>query len=55
MGVVMVRVFVAMGVAKMSLFEIFRAALPTILLMLIALLVLTYVPFFSMWLPNLMY
>lgn len=47
--------FVAMGVAKMSLFEIFRAALPTILLMVVALIVLSYMPLFSMWLPNLMY
>ena len=47
--------FVAMGVAKMSLFEVFRAALPTILLMLIALLVLTYVPQLSLMLPRLLY
>ena len=47
--------FVAMGVAKMTLFEIFRAALPTILLMLLALIVLSYVPFFSMFLPSLMF
>lgn len=47
--------FVAMGVAKMTLFEVFRAALPTIILMLIALLVVTYVPFISLALPNLMY
>ena len=32
--------------------EIFRAALPTIVLMLVALVILTYVPFFSMLLPN---
>lgn len=47
--------FVAMGVAKMSLFEVFRAALPTIMLMLFALLVLTYVPQFSLFLPRLLY
>ena len=47
--------FVAMGVAKMTLFEVFRAALPTILLMVVALLILTYVPVFSLWLPRLMY
>ncbi|WP_249692446.1 TRAP transporter large permease [Stappia sp. WLB 29] len=44
--------FVAMGVANMKLGEIFRAALPTILLMLVALVILTYVPVFSMLLPN---
>lgn len=47
--------FVAMAVAKMSLFEVFRAALPTMLLMVVALILLTYVPQISMWLPNLMY
>jgi C4-dicarboxylate transporter, DctM subunit len=47
--------FVAMGVAKMTLFQIFRAALPTIVLMLGALIVLSYVPFFSMLLPSLMF
>lgn len=47
--------FVAMGVAKMTLFEIFRAALPTIALMLVALIVLSYVPFFSMLVPSLMF
>lgn len=47
--------FVAMGVAKMSLYEIFRAALPTICLMLVALLLITYVPALSMLLPNALY
>ncbi|WP_376873589.1 TRAP transporter large permease [Albirhodobacter sp. R86504] len=47
--------FVAMGVAKMSLFEIFRASLPTIVLMLIALIVLSYVPIISMLVPSLMF
>jgi C4-dicarboxylate transporter DctM subunit len=44
--------FVAMGIAKMTLGEVFRAALPTILLMLAALIVITYVPWISMVLPN---
>lgn len=47
--------FVAMGVAHMKLGEVFRATLPTILLMLIALIILTYVPVISMLLPNLFY
>lgn len=47
--------FVAMGVARMKLGEVFRATLPTILLMLIALIILTYVPVISMLLPNLFY
>lgn len=47
--------FVAMGVAKMTLFEVFRAALPTIILMIIALLIVTYVPQISLLLPKLLY
>lgn len=47
--------FVAMGVAKMTLHEVFRAALPTICLMLVALLLITYVPAISMLLPNALY
>lgn len=47
--------FVAMGVAKMSLGEVFRATLPTILLMLVALILLSYIPAISMALPNLMF
>ncbi|WP_099865561.1 TRAP transporter large permease [Pararhizobium haloflavum] len=44
--------FVAMGVANMKLGEVFRATLPTIVLMLIALAILTYVPVISMLLPS---
>lgn len=47
--------FVAMGVARMSLFEVFRSALPSICLMVLALLLITYVPAISMLLPNLLY
>jgi C4-dicarboxylate transporter DctM subunit len=47
--------FVAMGVAKMTLHEVFRASLPTICLMLVALLLITYVPAISMLLPNALY
>lgn len=47
--------FVAMGVAKMSLYEVFRSALPTICLMAVALLLITYVPAISMLLPKLLY
>lgn len=47
--------FVAMGVAKMTLYEIFRAALPTICLMLVALLLITYIPAISTLLPNALY
>ncbi|MFC0200358.1 TRAP transporter large permease [Paracoccus rhizosphaerae] len=44
--------FVAMGVAKMSLGEVFRATLPTMLLMLLALILLSYIPAISMIVPN---
>jgi len=47
--------FVAMGVAKMTLYEIFRAALPTICLMIVALLLITYIPAISTLLPNVLY
>lgn len=47
--------FVAMGIAKMTLFEIFRAALPTILLMVVALIIVSYVPFLSLLLPTVLF
>lgn len=47
--------FVAMAISRMSLMDVFRACLPFIALMLIALIVVSYVPFFSNWLPDLLY
>ena len=47
--------FVAMAISKMSLQEVFKACLPLILIMLIALMVITYVPWISTWLPSLLY
>ncbi len=47
--------FVAMTISGLSLFQVFRAALPTIALMVVALIVITYVPWFSLALPKLMY
>ncbi|BCH28136.1 C4-dicarboxylate TRAP transporter large permease protein DctM [Mesorhizobium sp. L-8-10] len=44
--------FVAMGVAEMTLFEVFRATLPTIVLMLVALIIVSYVPVLSLFLPS---
>lgn len=44
--------FVAMSIAKISLFQIFRATVPTILLMLIALTIITYLSEISLFLPN---
>lgn len=47
--------FVAMAISRMSLVEVFKACLPMILMMFIALIILTYVPMLSTWLPSLIY
>ncbi|HEY4541461.1 MAG TPA: TRAP transporter large permease [Noviherbaspirillum sp.] len=47
--------FVAMGIAKMTLYEVFRASLPMIVLMLVALLIVTYVPTISTLLPSMLF
>nr|WP_163503399.1 TRAP transporter large permease [Halomonas socia] len=47
--------FVAMAISRMSLVEVFKACLPLIAMMFIALIILTYVPFLSTWLPSLIY
>ncbi|GHE20522.1 TRAP transporter large permease [Halomonas urumqiensis] len=47
--------FVAMAISKMSLPEVFKACLPLIGLMLLALVIITYVPWISTWLPSLIY
>lgn len=47
--------FVAMAIAKMSLQGVFRGCLPFIVMMLVALAIITYVPWISMALPGLMY
>ncbi|SEF47416.1 TRAP transporter large permease [Billgrantia desiderata] len=47
--------FVAMAISRMSLLEVFRACIPLIVVMFIALIVLTYVPWFSTWVPSLIY
>lgn len=47
--------FVAMAISKMSLQEVFKACLPLIGLMLLALVIITYVPWLSTWLPSLIY
>ena len=47
--------FVAMAISKMSLPDIFRGTLPFIGMMLIALIIISYVPWMSTWLPSLLY
>ena len=47
--------YVASGLAKMGLTEVTKAAAPWILVVTAALLLVTYVPQISLWLPNLLY
>jgi len=47
--------FVASGISGESLGEVVKAAIPWFFVLLIGLLVITYVPAISLWLPNLMY
>lgn len=47
--------FVAMSISGMTLFQVFRASLPMIILMFIALLLITYIPWISMVVPDALY
>ncbi len=47
--------YVASGLAKMGLTDVTKAASPWILVVTAVLLLVTYVPQLSLWLPNLMY
>lgn len=47
--------YVAAGLSGMSLTEVTRAALPWMLVMVAALLIITYIPWFSLFLVKLMY
>ncbi len=46
--------FVTAGVAQMSVMNVVRAALPWVAIMFVFLIIVTYVPFVSTWLPTLM-
>jgi len=46
--------FVTAGVARMSVLNVVRAALPWLGIMFVFLILVTYVPFISTWLPTLM-
>jgi C4-dicarboxylate transporter DctM subunit len=46
--------YVASGIANMGLTEVTKACAPWILVMLAFLILITYVPAFSLWLPNLL-
>ena len=47
--------FVAANIGKISLGEISRAIWPFLLCNVLVLLLVSYVPFISLWLPNLFY
>jgi len=47
--------FVASGISGLSLGDVVKASLPWFFALLIGLIVLTYVPAISLWLPHLMY
>ena len=47
--------FVASGITKLSLKEVIVASLPMTSIMLVGLMLITYIPAISLWLPNLMY
>ncbi|MHB8058234.1 MAG: TRAP transporter large permease [Desulfuromonadaceae bacterium] len=47
--------YVASGISKLGLTETTKACAPWILVMLVYLMVITYVPQISLWLPNLLY
>ena len=46
--------FVASGITKQSLVAVARAVLPFLLIMIFVLLLISYVPQISLWLPNLL-
>jgi len=46
--------FVTAGVAQMSVLNVVKAAMPWVAIMFLFLIVVTYVPFISTWLPTLM-
>lgn len=47
--------FVTAGITKMSIGEVVHAALPWLSVLLVFLVIITYVPILSLWLPNLLF
>jgi C4-dicarboxylate transporter DctM subunit len=47
--------FVTSGITGMSIFEVVRAALPWLMVLLAFLVIVTYVPQLSLFLPNLLF
>jgi len=48
-------IFVGSGISKMPLMKVVKSVIPTVLIMLVGLLIITYVPKLSLWLPELFY
>lgn len=47
--------FVTAGITKMSIGEVVHVALPWLSVLLVFLVITTYVPIMSLWLPNLLF
>jgi C4-dicarboxylate transporter, DctM subunit len=47
--------FVASGISGLSLWDVFKGAAPFMIIMLIALLIITYIPVISLWFPKILY
>jgi len=48
-------IFVGSGISKMPLMKVVKSVIPTVLIMLVGLLIISYVPKLSLWLPELFY
>ena len=47
--------FVASGISGLSLWDVFKGAAPFMIVMLTALLIITYIPVISLWFPKILY
>lgn len=47
--------FVTSGITGMAVLEVVRAALPWLSVLFVFLIIVTYVPQLSLWLPNLLF
>jgi C4-dicarboxylate transporter DctM subunit len=47
--------FVASGISGLSLWDVFKGAAPFMIVMLTALLIITYIPSISLWFPKILY
>jgi C4-dicarboxylate transporter DctM subunit len=47
--------FVTSGITGMSLVQVTRAALPWLAVLLLFLMMITYIPQISLWLPDMLY